>query len=302
MKVFHTDAFTFPLPETHRFPLEKYARLRERIEALGFLRPGDLEVAPAAQEQDLLRAHSAEYISKVMTGNFTDEEIRKLGLPWSPELAVRSLRSVGATIAAARAALQDGAAAQLGGGTHHAFRDRGEGFCVFNDVVVAIRLLQAEGRIRRALILDFDVHQGNGTAAILAGDDSVFTLSVHGSHNYPLQKEQSSLDIELADRAGDESYLAAVRQGLEAALQWRSAGDPAGLAVVLAGADPYEGDRLGRLGVSREGLAERDRIVSAACRAAGLPIALTMAGGYARNIEETVEIQAETVRIFLGSA
>ena len=298
MKVFHTDAFTFPLPGTHRFPLEKYARLRERIEALGYLGPGDLEVAPAAQGPDLLRAHSPDYISKVMTGNFSTEEIRRLGLPWSPELAERSLRSVGATIAASRAALREGAGAQLGGGTHHSFRDRGEGFCVFNDVVVAIRLLQAEGRVRRALILDFDVHQGNGTASILAGDDSVFTLSVHGSHNYPLQKEKSSLDIELADRAGDESYLAAVRQGLEAALQWSHSGQPAELAVVLAGADPYEGDRLGRLGVSREGLAERDRIVSAACKAARLPVAPTMAGGYARNIEETVEIQAETVRLF----
>jgi acetoin utilization deacetylase AcuC-like enzyme len=203
----------------------------------------------------------------------------------------RSRRTSGATIAAARAALQDGTAANLAGGTHHAFRDRGEGFCVFNDSAIAARTLQAEGLVERVLVIDCDVHQGNGTAAIFRDDPSVFTFSIHGAHNFPFAKEQSDLDIELADGTGDRDYLAALERGLAAALPLAAAD----LAIYLAGADPYFDDRLGRLALTKQGLLNRDRMVLEACERAGVPVAVTMAGGYARDINDTVDIQFATI-------
>jgi acetoin utilization deacetylase AcuC-like enzyme len=221
--------------------------------------------------------------------------VRRLGFPWSPALVERSRRSVGGTIAAARAALLDGVGLNLAGGTHHAFADRGEGFCVFNDVAVAARALQAEGAVEGAAVIDCDVHQGNGTAAIFAGDPRVFTLSIHGRGNYPFVKERSDLDVELPDGAGDAEYLAALDGGLDRALEV-----PPGLVFYIAGADAYHGDRYGRLALSRGGLAERDRRVLGRCAAMGLPVAVVMGGGYAA-VEAVVAIHLETVRTAAAS-
>ncbi len=292
MKVFYCDLFTYPLPDGHRFPAQKYALLRAAVTAR-LVPPVDLAVPDAASDEQLLRAHDADYLTRINNGSLTTLEIRRMGLPWSPELVERSRRSVGGTIGACRAALADGVGVSLSGGTHHAFRDRGEGFCIFNDSAVAARAMQAEGRARRIVILDCDVHQGNGTAAILADDPSVFTFSIHGAKNFPFHKERSDLDIELPDGAGDGLYLAALEAGLRRALEAARAD----LAIYLAGADPYAGDTLGRLALSKAGLMARDRLVFDACRRSGVPVAVVMAGGYARPIEDTVEIHAGTVQI-----
>lgn len=291
MKLFYSDTFVIPLPEGHRFPIAKYAMLRERAVAEGL---GDLIVPEAADDRDILRAHTADYLHRMKTGAMSDREMRQIGFPWSPQLVERSRRSVGATIAACRAALSgDGIAASLAGGTHHAYADHGEGYCVFNDSVIAARAMQAEGRARRVVIIDCDVHQGNGIAAILAGDATIFSFSIHGAKNYPFRKERSDLDIALEDGTEDAAYLAALETGLHQAIE-RSRAD---LAIYLAGADPYEHDRLGRLKVTKAGLLERDRIVLDCCRRAGMPVAITMAGGYARNIADTVDIHVATLRL-----
>ncbi len=291
MKLFYSDTFVLPLPEGHRFPIAKYAMLRERAAAEGL---GDLIVPEAAGDRDMLRAHTADYLHRMTTGAMSDRDMRQIGFPWSPHLVERSRRSVGATIAACRAALNgDGIAASLAGGTHHAFADHGEGYCVFNDSVIAARAMQAEGRVRRVVIIDCDVHQGNGVAALLANDDTVFSFSIHGAKNYPFRKERSDLDIALEDGTADAAYLAALEAGLLQAIE-RSRAD---LAIYLAGADPYEHDRLGRLKVTKAGLLERDRMALDLCRRAGIPVAITMAGGYARNIADTVDIHVATLRL-----
>jgi len=304
MDVFYTDQFALPLPATHSFPVAKYALLRRRIVDEGIVPPDRLHVPRAASAEEILRVHDRSYYERVVAGGLTEAEVRELGLPWSPELVERSLRSCGATIEAARSALAASAdcdgrpdglcvAFNLAGGTHHAFRDRGAGYCVFNDAAVAARAMQAEGRCRRVLIVDCDVHQGDGTAAIFEDDPEVYTFSIHGARNYPLRKRRSRLDVELPDGVGDDDYLAALEPALETAME---ESEPE-LAIYLAGSDPYEGDRLGRMKLTRGGLAARDRMVFEACRHAGLPVATAMAGGYARNIEDTAAIQAETVRI-----
>lgn len=291
MKLFYSDTFVLPLPEGHRFPIAKYAILRERASAEEL---GTLIVPAAADDRDILRAHTADYLHRIQTGAMSEREMRQIGFPWSPQLVERSRRSVGATIAACRTALSgDGIAASLAGGTHHAFADHGEGYCVFNDSVIAARVMQAEGRVRRVVIIDCDVHQGNGIAAILTGDETIFSFSIHGAKNYPFRKERSNLDIALEDGTGDAAYLAALERGLDQAIE-QSRAD---LAIYLAGADPYEDDRLGRLKVTKTGLLERDRMVLEACRSAGIPVAITMAGGYARNIADTVDIHASTLRL-----
>lgn len=291
MKIFYCDHFVLPLPENHRFPMEKYARLRVRVVQGNLVEREDLIVPEPISDWELGRVHSRDYIERVREGTLSKDEIRRIGFPWSPALVERSRRSVGGTLAAAHAALEDGWSANLAGGTHHAFPDRGEGFCVFNDVAVAAREVQAEGRARNVAVLDLDVHQGNGTAAIFARDQTVFTLSVHGSDNFPFKKETSDLDIELPDGTGDADYLEAVERGLAAAL--RSHPD---LAFYVAGADPYEHDRLGRLSVSLEGLARRDELVFDTCQKARVPVAVVMSGGYARDVKDTVEIHYNTVR------
>ena len=292
MKAFYSDTFVLPLPPGHRFPMAKYRLLRDRVLQEGIIAPENLIVAEPATREQLLLAHDADYIDKVLNGTLSDREQRRLGFPWSPELTRRSVRTVGATIGACRAALDDGVAVNLAGGTHHACRDHGEGYCVFNDSAVAARTMQAEGRVRRVVVLDCDVHQGNGTAAILAGDSTVFTFSIHGAKNFPFHKERSDLDLELPDGTTDDLYLAMVEEGVRRAIAQSSAD----LAIYLAGADPYRKDRLGRMAISLSGLAERDNIVLGLCREMGLPVAVTMAGGYAEDVEEIVAIHLQTVR------
>lgn len=292
MNVYYTDHFVLPLPDWHRFPMAKYARLRARVVEAGLVAPGALIVPEAATDEQILRAHDAGYLRRVVEGTLDDTEVRDLGFPWSPGLVERSRRSSGATVAACRAALRDGAAVNLAGGTHHAFRDRCGGYCVFNDAAIAARAVQAEGLARRVAVIDADVHQGDGTASILAGDPTVFTFSIHGANNYPLRKQASDLDVELADGADDAAYLQALERGLDVAIG-RARAD---LAIYLAGADPFVGDRLGRLALTKAGLAERDRLVFGRCRAAGIPVAVAMAGGYARDVQDTIDIHFETVR------
>jgi acetoin utilization deacetylase AcuC-like enzyme len=291
LKVFYTDHFVLPLPPEHRFPMQKYALLRQRVAGSGQVAPEDMRVPFAATDDEITRAHQPDYLHRVQHGLLTPQEIRRIGFPWSLQMVERSRRSAGATIAACRAALKEGFAANLAGGTHHAFADSGQGFCVFNDSAIAARAMQAEGRVKHVVIIDCDVHQGNGTASILADDPTIFTFSIHGAKNFPFHKERSNLDIELADGTDDLTYLVALEQGLQAALELAQAD----LAIYLAGADPFVGDRLGRLALSKAGLAERDRLVFDYCQAAGLPVAITMAGGYAPQIEDIVDIHFQTI-------
>lgn len=292
MRAFYSDHFVLPLPDGHRFPMTKYARLRARVIDQGLVAATDLHEAPAASWEALTLAHTPDYVAAVAAGTLPADMIRRIGFPWSPAMVERSRRSAGATIAAARAALDDGAAVNLAGGTHHAFADRGEGYCVFNDVAVAARVLQHEGRCTRIAVVDCDVHQGNGTAAIFRTDPTVFTFSIHGAKNYPFRKETSDLDVELPDGADDDVYLTALAAHLPAVF----ARQPPDIVFYLAGADPYEGDRLGRLRVSMAGLAARDALVLGACRTAGTPVAVTMSGGYAPDVDDIVAIHLQTVR------
>lgn len=296
MKIFHIDQFDFPLPAGHRFPLEKYTLVREQLqqESLQAENPNPFEflVPNAATDAEILLAHTPAYLHQLKTGTLTEREVRRLGLPWSQELLERSRRSVGGTIAACRAALTDGVAMSLAGGTHHAGPDHGEGFCVFNDTPIAARVMQKEGRVRRVVILDCDVHQGNGTAAILNGDTSIFTFSIHGQKNFPFRKINGCLDVGLDDGTGDAEYLDTLHEGVTRSLALSNPD----LALYLAGADPYQGDKLGRLALTKAGLAERDRMVFALCREAGVPVAVVMAGGYGKDIRDTVEIHVGTAR------
>jgi acetoin utilization deacetylase AcuC-like enzyme len=295
VKAFYSDHFVLPLPDGHRFPMAKYRLLRERIERE---LPGvGLQVPPAATDGVLALAHTPDWIERLSLGRLTAIEQRAIGFPWSVAMVERSRRSVGATIAACRAALEEGAAANLAGGTHHAGPDRGEGFCCLNDVAVAARLMQAERRARRVAIVDLDVHQGNGSAEILRDDASVFTLSIHGARNFPFRHRCSGdLDVDLPDGTGDDAYLDALDMAL-AALARRFDPD---FVIYLAGADVYEGDRLGRLALSVEGIAERDRRVFAFASARGLPVAVAMGGGYCPDVERVVDIHFGTVRQAAG--
>lgn len=290
MRAFYSDHFVLPLPEGHKFPMAKYAKLRERIIAEGIIAPGDLTEAPVASWHDIRLVHDPAYVDAVSNGTVARDIQRRIGFPWSLQMVERARRSVGATIAAAHVALDEGVAANLAGGTHHAFADRGEGFCVFNDVAVAARVLQHAGLARQVAIVDLDVHQGNGTAAIFRTDPSVFTFSMHGEKNFPFKKEVSDLDVALPDGTGDDDYLAALNAHVSTALRG------ADFVFYLAGADPYEGDRLGRLKLTIDGLRRRDEIVLDACRAAGLPVAVTMSGGYAPDVDAIVAIHANTIR------
>ena len=292
MKVFYSDHFVLPLPEGHRFPMVKYSMLRERVARDGICGPGELSTPRAVTDQEILCAHDPDYLKRVVSGTLTQKEMRRIGFPWSQKMVERSRHASGGTIGACLAALDEGFAANLAWGTHHAFSGRGEGYCVFNDSAIATRAVQAAGLAERVVVIDTDVHQGNGTAAILAGDPSVFTFSIHGAKNFPFHKEESDLDAPLPDGAGDTEFLATLERGLEAALD---AAD-ADLAIYLAGADPFEGDRLGRLSVTKSGLAERDRMVLEACRERKIPVAVTMAGGYANEVGDTVNVHFQSIR------
>ena len=290
MRAWTSARFSVPLPEGHRFPMAKYALIAEGVVARGIVPRERLMEPPRASREALTRVHVAGYVDAVLDNGLTQAEQRRLGFPWRPELAERSLRTVQGTIEAARDALACGIGLNLAGGTHHAFPGHGEGFCVFNDVAIAIRTLQAEGRITRAVVVDLDVHQGNGTARIFADDPGVFTFSMHGAGNYPFRKEPSRLDVELPDRTGDEAYLALLSRHLDAVLEEARAD----LALFIAGADPYRSDRLGRLSLSMEGLEQRDAAVLAACRRRGLPVAVVLGGGYAADLQDVVTIHANT--------
>jgi acetoin utilization deacetylase AcuC-like enzyme len=292
MKVFYSDHFVLPLPEGHRFPMVKYAMLRERVARDGICGPGELRTPRAVTEEEILRAHAPGYLERVVSGTLTKKEVRRIGFPWSERMVERSRRASGGTLGACLAALEEGFAANLAGGTHHAFSDKGEGYCVFNDSAIAARAVQAAGLVERVVVIDTDVHQGNGTAAILHQDPKVFTFSIHGAKNFPFNKEESDLDTPLPDGADDTEFLAALADGLETALD---AAD-AELAIYLAGADPFEADRLGRLCVTKSGLAERDRIVLETCKERGIPVAITMAGGYAREVDDTVDVHFQSIR------
>jgi len=293
LTAYYSDTVPIPLPAGHPFPQQKYALLRARLQVL--VERGELQLLAADRVDTaaLLRVHTAEYVRRATEGQLTRQEQRELGFPWSPQYAERARRSVGASVAAARSAWQQGRAAHLAGGTHHAQADRPRGFCLFNDVAVAIAVLRAEGICPRVLIVDADVHQGDGTAALFADDPSVFTLSIHGLRNYPLVKMTSDLDVALPDGSGDEPYLAALDEALAAA--W-SACQPQ-MVYYLAGADPFVGDKYGRLALTKAGLAERDRRVVARCAAQQVPIATVMAGGYARPIDDTVDIHVATIEL-----
>ncbi len=267
--------------------------LRDRVIEEGIVSPGRVMVPPAARDDELLLVHDADYVARCSAGRLTPQEERVIGFPWSPELVERSRRAAGGTIAASRHALTHGVAMNLAGGTHHAFADHGEGFCVLNDVAIAIRVLQRDGLIRRAAVVDLDVHQGNGTHSIFANDDSVFTFSMHGGKNFPFHKVAGTLDIELSDHTGDEEYLALLTDALPGVLA-TAAPD---LVFYIAGADPHEGDSLGRLSLTFEGLVRRDVFVISQCREVGLPIVITIGGGYGKRIEDTVKIHAQTARI-----
>lgn len=308
VRAFSSDRFVLPLPDGHRFPMQKYRLVREGVSDRGLLPAAAVLEPGAIGEDDILRVHTTDYWKAVRCGTLDRRQQRAMGFPWSSEMVERSRRSVGATLAAARWALNRRAMSaesdrlavgiNLAGGTHHAFADRGEGFCVLNDVAVAFRALQAEGRARRALVIDCDVHQGNGTAAIFAGDASCFTLSVHGQKNYPFRKEQSDLDVALPDGCGDEDYLAALEAALaEVARRLEIGGrlEEGWIGFVLAGADPYEHDRLGRLALTMEGLRRRDELVFDWCRRRRLPVALAMAGGYAEQVEDVAAIHLGTI-------
>ena len=291
MRVYAHDLVTYPLPDGHRFPLEKYRLVREEAEQLDGV---DVVNAEAATWKQLRRTHSDDWLARIREGRIERREELALGLPWSPELVDRSRRSTGATLMAAHAALDDGVAANLGGGTHHAFAHAGRGFCVFNDVVTAIRDLRAGGTVRRVLVVDVDVHQGDGTHSLLAADADAFTLSVNGWRNYPFRRVPGDLDVDLPDGTGDERYLGELAVALQQALR-RARPE---LCFVLAGADPYEGDRLGRLALTKRGLRDREVLLRDALAQAGVPVCLTLAGGYAEDIRDTVEINVNTLRVF----
>ena len=297
LHVWSSSRYTFPLPAGHRFPIAKYALLREQLLRDGIVGAECVHEPARVTRDALLLVHSADYIDRFCAGELSEAALRRIGFPWSPALVERSLRAVGGTCEAAAAALRNGIAMNLAGGTHHAFPDHGEGFCVFNDVAVAVRLLQREGLLRRAAIVDLDVHQGNGTHAIFSGDDRVFTFSMHGRKNYPFQKVAGSLDVELRDGTGDDEYLALLTAALPRVLA-RSQPD---LVIYLAGADAHEGDRLGRLALTFDGLARRDAMVIDLCREVGLAVIVTIAGGYGRSIADTVRIHCETARIASGA-
>ena len=292
MQVFYTPRYYADIGSGHVFPIRKFELVRDKLLAEGTVQPAELFEPMPATLDDVLLVHTNDYVSRLCGGDLTAKEIRRLGLPWSESLVRRSFYAVGGTLAATQAALRNGYSSNLAGGTHHAFADRGEGFCVLNDVAVAIRAMRARQLIQRAAIVDCDVHQGNGTATIFAGDDDTFTFSMHGANNYPLFKAQSSLDVELPDRIADAEYLEALAHHLPAVF----ASDPE-IVFYLAGADPYKGDKLGRLALSIDGLRYRDTYVLRECYEREIPIVTVMSGGYGKDINDTIQIHCNTIRM-----
>jgi len=292
MYALSSDRYVIELPPHHTFPIGKYRLVREGLLADGTLQPGDLLEPDLAHPRDVRLVHTAEYWERLTAGSLEPAAIRRLGLPWSESLVRRSRASVQGTLTVARIAIRERIAINLAGGTHHAFADRGEGYCVLNDIAIAIRVLQRDAWMQRMAIIDCDVHQGNGSAAIFAGEDDVFTFSIHGARNYPLVKVPGSLDIPLEDGTGDEEYL----RELQEAVPWILEAFRPGLVFYLAGVDPHERDRLGRLRLTHAGLRARDEYVLRTCRDAGIPIAVTLGGGYGYDLQDTVLAHGNTVR------
>lgn len=291
MHVFYTPRYYAYIGDGHIFPIRKFELVRDRLLAEGTLHPNELSEPPPATLEQVRLVHTEDYISRLCAGALTTKELRRLGLPWSESLVQRSFYATGGTIAAARTALLDGYGSNLAGGTHHSFADRGEGFCVLNDVAVAIHVLRNERLIQRAAIVDCDVHQGNGTATIFANDEDTFTFSIHGANNYPLFKVQSSLDVELPDGTTDREYLDCLSTHLPTVF----ATEPE-IIFYLAGADPYAGDKLGRLALTLDGLRQRDECVLRECYEREIPVVTVMSGGYGKDINDTVEIHCNTIR------
>jgi len=287
-RIFSTDQYQITLPEGHKFPVSKYGILRDLIEKEGLFQ---LEQAAPAEAEIVALAHEPAYVAGFMQGSLPASAIRRIGLPWSQLLVQRAFASVGGTISASLQAQEHGWGATLGGGTHHAFRSEGAGFCVFNDIAVAIQFLRQRGRIRRAAVIDLDVHQGDGTAEIFKGDPDVFTLSVHGESNFPFRKKQSSLDVPLPDGVEDEEYLHRLNEALPAAF-----GSRPDIVFYQSGVDPLASDSLGRLSLTPQGLIERDRMVFRAAIRFGSPFVLTSGGGYSRPIELSAHAHASTYR------
>ena len=300
-KLFYSPYYYADIGEGHVFPIRKFELVRDVLVKEGTLLPKEIVEPEAARIDDLLLVHTEDYITRLIDGTLTAKEIRKLGLPWSQSLVRRSLHAISGTINASRSTLQHSVSSNLAGGTHHAYSDRGEGFCVLNDVAVALKVLQRENLAKRFLIVDCDVHQGNGTAFIFKDSPEVFTFSMHGAKNYPLFKEQSTLDIELADKTSDAEFLETLSEALSRVITHNP-----DLIFYLAGADPYEKDKLGRLGLSIDGLRKRDEMVLAFAKSHSVPIVTTMSGGYAMDIADTVEIHCNTIRmvkkIYFGEA
>ncbi len=292
MRAFYTSHYYAEIGDGHIFPIRKFELVRDRLLAEGTLQPAELAEPVPATFAEVLLVHTEDYVSRLTSGTLTAKELRRLGLPWSESLVRRSFYAVGGTIEAAHCALEQGFSSNLAGGTHHAFAERGEGFCVLNDVAIAIRILRSRGLIRRAAVIDCDVHQGNGTATIFADDTETFTFSIHGANNYPLFKAKSTLDVELADRTSDEDYLKTLAENLPAIFTHQPE-----IVFYLAGADPYVGDKLGRLAVSMDGLRQRDAYVLRKCYEREVPIVTVMSGGYGKDIGDTVEIHCNTIRM-----
>jgi acetoin utilization deacetylase AcuC-like enzyme len=292
MQVFYTPRYYADIGPGHVFPIRKFELVRDKLLAEGTVEPAEIVEPGPAPLEDVLLVHTTDYVSRLCSGNLSPKEIRRLGLPWSASLVQRSFYAVGGTLAATRASLAAGYSSNLAGGTHHSFPERGEGFCVLNDVAIAIRAMRERKLFQRAAIVDCDVHQGNGTATIFAGDMDTFTFSIHGANNYPLFKAESTLDVELADGTSDTEYLETLAKHLPSVF----AAEPE-IVFYLAGADPYRGDKLGRLAVSIDGLRERDAYVLRECYEREVPIVTVMSGGYGKDINDTVEIHCNTIRM-----
>ena len=291
MHVFYSPHYYANIGDTHIFPIKKFELVRDRLLLDGTLSSEEILEPDPADVEDIKLVHTEDYVSRLCAGELTAREIRRLGLPWSQSLVRRSFYAVGGTVSAALVALEQGFGSNLAGGTHHSFADRGEGFCVLNDVAIAIHALRKRGLIQRAAIVDCDVHQGNGTATIFDGDPETFTLSIHGANNYPLFKATSTLDLELPDRTGDIDYLNCLTSSLAIVLDWNP-----DIVFYLAGADPYMNDKLGRLALSIDGLRKRDEYVLQQCFLREVPVTTVMSGGYGKDINDTVEIHCNTIR------
>jgi acetoin utilization deacetylase AcuC-like enzyme len=295
MRAFTSARYTVAIGH-HSYPMDKYRLVPERLLTEAVLSPADFLEPEAATLDDVLRVHTPEYVHAFVNGALERKAMLRIGLPWSPELVRRAFAVIGGTIGAARLALHEGVAVNLAGGTHHAFADHGEGYCIFNDLVVTLRRLRADGAARRFLVIDLDVHQGNGTAVLCQADSEVFTFSMHGENNYPARKERSSWDVALVDGVTDEQYLDLLAQALPRILEQFSPD----LVFYQAGVDVLAGDRFGKLNLSMAGVGERDRLVCEFAHRAGLPLVITLGGGYARDMHRIVEAHCQTVQVAKG--